>query len=95
MTKGYPIFEWIPGIPITDKDDETQSEEDEISSTHEDEHDDGITENGEDEENIEEETYEDGHPSERENYPSNVIIKNQDQNYQEDKTPPLKMTAQK
>ena len=46
MTKGYPIFEWIPGIPITDKDDETQSEEDEISSTHEDKHDDDITENG-------------------------------------------------
>ena len=48
MTKGYPIFEWIPVIPITDKDDETQSEEDELSSTHEDEHDDDITENGED-----------------------------------------------
>ena len=31
MTKGYPIFEWIPGIPITDKYDETQSEEYEIS----------------------------------------------------------------
>ena len=65
MTKECPIFEWIPGIPITDKDDKTQSEEDEISSTHEDEHDDDITENGEDEENIEEETYEDDHPSER------------------------------
>ena len=49
MTKGYPIFEWIPDIPIIDKDDETQSEEDEISSTHKDEHDDDITENGEDE----------------------------------------------
>ena len=48
MTMRYPIFEWIPGVPITDKDDETQSEEDEISSTHEDEHDDDITENGED-----------------------------------------------
>ena len=24
MTKGYPIFEWIPGILITEKDDETQ-----------------------------------------------------------------------
>ena len=46
MTEGYPIFERIPVIPITDKDDETQSEEDEISSTHEDEHNDGITENG-------------------------------------------------
>ena len=32
MTKGYPIFKCIPGIPITDKD----------------EHDDDITENGED-----------------------------------------------
>ena len=50
MTKGYPIFEWIPGIPITDKDDETKSEEDQRSSTHEYEHDDDITENGEDEE---------------------------------------------
>ena len=36
ITKGYPIFEWNPGIPITDKDNETQSEEDEISSSHED-----------------------------------------------------------
>ena len=35
-TKGYPIYEWIPGTAITDKDDETKSEEDEISSTHED-----------------------------------------------------------
>ena len=49
MTKGYPIFEWSPGITITDKDNETQSEEDEISSTHEDEHDYDITESGEDE----------------------------------------------
>ena len=24
MTNGRPIFEWIPGIPITDKDDKTQ-----------------------------------------------------------------------
>ena len=53
MTKGYPIFELIPGTPITDKDDETKSEEDEISSTHEDKHDDNITENGEEEENTE------------------------------------------
>ena len=45
MTKGYPIFEWIPGITIKDKYDETQSEEDEIYSTHEDEHDDEIPEN--------------------------------------------------
>ena len=46
MTKRYPIFEWSPGIPITDKDDETQSEEDEINSTHADKHNDAITENG-------------------------------------------------
>ena len=86
MTKGYPIFEWIPGILITDKDDETQSEEDEIYSTHEDEHDDYITENGEGDESIKKETYEDEHPSDRENDPSNDIIKNQDQNYQEEAT---------
>ena len=84
--RGYPIFKWIAGIPIIDKDDDTQSEEYEIYSTHEDEHDDDITENGEDEESIEEETYEDEHPSDRENYPSNDIIKNNDQNYQEDAT---------
>ena len=57
MTKGYPIFEWIPGIPITDKDDQTQSEEDEISSTHKDEHDDEITKKIEDEESIEDGNY--------------------------------------
>ena len=45
MTKKYPIFEWIPAIWITDKDDKTQSEEDEIDSTHEDKHNDEITEN--------------------------------------------------
>ena len=45
MTKGYLFFEWIPGIPITDKDDETQNEDNEITSTHGDEDDDGITEN--------------------------------------------------
>ena len=45
MTEGYPIFKWIPGIPITDKDDWTQSEEDEISSTHGDDNDNEITEN--------------------------------------------------
>ena len=49
MSKGYPIFEWRPSIPITDKYDETQSEENEISSTHKDEHNDEIIENGEDE----------------------------------------------
>ena len=62
MTKGYPIFDCIPGIPITDKYDDTQSEEDEISSTYEDKHDDDITENGEDEESIEEDTCEYEHP---------------------------------
>ena len=93
MTKGYPIFEWSPGIPITEKDDKTQSEGDEISSSHEDEHDYDITENGKEEESIEEETYEDEHPPDRENNPSNNIIKNQDKMTK--KTPLLKMTAQK
>ena len=46
ISKGYPIFVWSPGIPIKEKDDETQSEEDEISSTHKDKQDDDITENG-------------------------------------------------
>ena len=54
MTKGCPIFEWSPGIPITDKDDETQNEEDEIASTHGDEDNDYITENVEEGEIIEE-----------------------------------------
>ena len=48
MTKGYPNVWWIPDIPIIEKDDKTQSEEDEIYSTHEDKHNDDITENGED-----------------------------------------------
>ena len=30
ITKGYPIFEWIPGNPITYKDKETQNEDNEI-----------------------------------------------------------------
>ena len=81
MTKGYPIFECIPGIPITDKDDETQSEENERSSTHEDKCDDEITEHWSYEENTEEETYEDEHPSDRENDQINDIIKKQDQKY--------------
>ena len=34
MTKGYPIFECIPGSPITDKDNKTQNEDNEIASTH-------------------------------------------------------------
>ena len=76
MTKGSPIFEWIPGIPITDKDNKRQSGEDEISTTHEDEHDYDISENGKYEDNIEEDTYEDEHLSDRENDPSNDINKN-------------------
>ena len=44
--KGYPIFELIPGIPITDKDNATQNKDNVIASTHEDEDDDDITENG-------------------------------------------------
>ena len=52
MNKGCPIFEWISGITITDKDEETQSEEDEIYSTHEDKQSDYITENREYEESI-------------------------------------------
>ena len=30
MTKGYPNFEYILGIPITDKDDEAQNEDNKI-----------------------------------------------------------------
>ena len=44
MTKGCPIFEWSPVIPITCKDNKTQNEEDDIASTHEDEDYDDITE---------------------------------------------------
>ena len=58
MTKGYSIFEWNPGIPITDKYNETQRGEYEISLTHEDKHNYDITENGEEEESVKEETYE-------------------------------------
>ena len=53
MTKGCPIFECSPVMPITDKYNKTQSEEDEISSTHEDEHNYYITDNVEDKESIE------------------------------------------
>ena len=84
MTKRYTIFEWIPGILITDKDDETQSEEYGISSTHEDEHYEDITENGEYEESTEKVTYEYEHPLDKEDDPSNDIIKNQDQNDHDD-----------
>ena len=62
MTKGYPIFEWIPGIPITDKDYKTQNEDNEVSSIHEDKANDDITENGGEEKNIKEDTYEDDYP---------------------------------
>ena len=35
MTKGYSIFEWIPGIPIKYKaDGENQNEDDDVASTH-------------------------------------------------------------
>ena len=64
MTKGYPIFEWSPGIPIEDKDDETKSEEDEIYSTHRDRHDDNITEKDDETQSEEDEissTHEDEH----------------------------------
>ena len=80
MTKGYPIFEWRPGISITEKGNNRQSEENEIYSTHEENNDDNITENGEEEEIIEEETYEYEHTSDRENDPSKNLIKNKDQN---------------
>ena len=86
MTKGYLIFEWSPGISITDEEYQKQIEEDKISSSHEDEHDDDITENGEYEESIKEETYKDEHISDRLNDPSNYIIKNQDKNDQGDAT---------
>ena len=33
MTKGYLIFEWIPGIPITDNDNKTQNKDHTIAST--------------------------------------------------------------
>ena len=35
MTKGYPTFELIPCIPITDKDSGAKNEDNEIASTHE------------------------------------------------------------
>ena len=52
MTKGYKIFEWGPGTLTVDKDNEKQSKEDEIASTHKYKQDDDITENGEEEESI-------------------------------------------
>ena len=58
MTKGYPIFEWSPWIPITDQDDdEHQTEDYEIVSTHGNEDDDCIIKNGEGLKIIEEEAY--------------------------------------
>ena len=47
MTKGYPIFEWIPVISIKDKYNKNKNEDNAIASTHGDKDDDGITENGE------------------------------------------------
>ena len=47
MTNGYPIFEWSPGILITDKYYKAQNEDDQISSTYEDENDEDNTGNGE------------------------------------------------
>ena len=47
MTKRYPIFAWIPGIPIIDKDDESQNKDNEVASTYEEENYCYITENGE------------------------------------------------
>ena len=44
--KGYPIFELIPGILITEKNNTTQNKDDVIASTNEDEDYDDITENG-------------------------------------------------
>ena len=46
IIKGYPIFEWIPGISITDKEYEFQNEDNDIASTHEYENYDDNTENG-------------------------------------------------
>ena len=86
MTKGYPIFEWISGIPITDKDYKTQNEDNDVSSTNEDEENDDITENGEEAKSIKEAPYKDDYPPDRENYLSDNIIKNQDQTEQEDAT---------
>ena len=57
MTLGYPIFEWIPGTPITEKYDKTQNEDDGIASTHGYEDNYYITKNGEEGKIIEEETY--------------------------------------
>ena len=48
MTKGYPIFELSPGIPITVKCGKNQNKDNEIASTHGYEEYDAITKNGED-----------------------------------------------
>ena len=34
MTKGYPMFWWSPGVPITDKDEKTENEYNKIVSIH-------------------------------------------------------------
>ena len=45
MTRGYPIVDCIPGIPITYKYNKSQNEDYAIESTHGDEDNDDITEN--------------------------------------------------
>ena len=58
ITKGYPIFECIPGIPITDQAyNRHQTEDYEIASTHGNKDDDDIAEYWEEEKIIEEESY--------------------------------------
>ena len=57
MTKRYPIFEQIPGIPIIDKYDKTKNKDGKIASTHGYRDNYYITENGEQGEIIKEETY--------------------------------------
>ena len=48
ITKGYPIFEWSPGIPITyQAGDEQKTEDNEIASTHGNDKDFEITKNWE------------------------------------------------
>ena len=86
MTKGSPIFECSPGIPIIEKTTRHKVKkmkylQDMKTSTM-------MTslEMQKTKKAFEEETYEEEHPSDRENDPSNDIIKNQNQNYQEDTT---------
>ena len=87
MNKEYPIFEWIPGIPITDKYGRPKNKNYIIASTHGDEKDDYFTENGDEGEkkNVtynQQKKYE--YPSDRENCLSGNIIKKEDQTDQKD-----------